>query len=142
MQFIQTNKKQFHKETLKLCNTDENGQPKNASLETVGCVYNRYRLVHRWVPEMVLNVQSDSLIGYIQENKTIFYDKTIKFFSSLCFINLRFIQEGSYKSKIYKEEYAELVILWYGKRIERLFSFRLLLRIGKQKAFKIVSVLF
>ena len=81
MQFIQTNKKQFHKETLKLCNTDENGQPKNASLETVGCVYNRYRLVHRWVPEMVLNVQSDSLIGYIQEKKkTIFYDKTNKIF--------------------------------------------------------------
>lgn len=70
----------FHKETHKLCNTDENGQPKNAFLETVGCVYNRYRLVHRWVPEMVLNVQSDSLIGYIQDCKTIFYDKTNKIF--------------------------------------------------------------
>ena len=81
---IYTNKqkrdKQFHKGTQKLCNTDENGQPKNASLETVGCVYNRYRLVHRWVPEMVLNVQSDSLIGYIQDCKTIFYDKTNKIF--------------------------------------------------------------
>lgn len=81
---IYTNKqkrdKQFHKGTQKLCNTDENGQPKNASLETVGCVYNRYRLVHRWVPGMVLNVQSDSLIGYIQEKKkTIFYDKIFLF---------------------------------------------------------------
>ena len=47
----------------KLCNTDENGQPNNTCLETVGCVYNRYRLAHRWVPEMVLNVQSDSLIA-------------------------------------------------------------------------------
>ena len=90
MQFIQTNKKQFHKETLKLCNTDENGQPKNASLETVGCVYNRYRLVHRWVPEMVLNVQSDSLIGYIQDCKTIFYDKTNKIFLfSLFLVSMR-----------------------------------------------------
>ena len=90
MQFIQTNKKMFHKETHKLCNTDENGQPKNASLETVGCVYNRYRLVHRWVPEMVLNVQSDSLIGYIQDCKTIFYDKTNKIFLfSLFLVSMR-----------------------------------------------------
>ncbi len=50
------------KDETKLCNTDENGQPNNTCLETVGCVFNRYRLVHRWVPEMVLNVQSDSLI--------------------------------------------------------------------------------
>lgn len=54
VQFIQRNKTYMN-----LCNIDENGQPKNTSLETVGCVYNRYRLVHRWVPEMVLNVQSD-----------------------------------------------------------------------------------
>ena len=33
--------------------------------KTVGCVYNRYRLVHRWVPEMVLNVQSNSLISSV-----------------------------------------------------------------------------
>ena len=49
MQSIQTNKNMFHKEILKLCNTDENRQPENASLDTVGCVYNRYRLVHRWM---------------------------------------------------------------------------------------------
>lgn len=100
MQFIQTNKKrakQFHKGTLKLCNTDENGQPKNASLETVGCVYNRYRLVHRWVPEMVLNVQSDSLIGYIQEKKkTIFTIKPILFFEEEKCIPLFFFVCYSY----------------------------------------------
>ena len=50
-------------EPNRLCNIDENGQPNTASLETVGCVYDRYRLVHRWVPGMVLNVQSDSLIS-------------------------------------------------------------------------------
>jgi hypothetical protein len=27
--------------------------------KTVGWIFDRYRLVHRWVPEMVLNVQSD-----------------------------------------------------------------------------------
>jgi hypothetical protein len=27
--------------------------------QTVGYVYNRYRLGHQWVPAMVLNVQSD-----------------------------------------------------------------------------------
>jgi len=32
---------------------------KNTYPETVGYVYDRYRLGHRWVPEMVLNVQSD-----------------------------------------------------------------------------------
>jgi hypothetical protein len=29
--------------------------------KTVGCVYSRDRLVHPWVPEMVLNVQSKFL---------------------------------------------------------------------------------
>jgi hypothetical protein len=29
-------------------------------LKTVGCLINRYRLDHWWVPEMVLNVQSIS----------------------------------------------------------------------------------
>ena len=41
-----------------------------------------------------------------------------------------------YKFSIYTrrliEEYYEVVILCYAKRIERLFSLRLLLRIGKQ----------
>ena len=31
---------------------------------------NRYRLVHRWVSEMMLNVQSESLIYYININNT------------------------------------------------------------------------
>lgn len=47
---------------IKLCNIDENGQLNETNLKTVGCVYDRYRLVHRWVPEMVLNVQSEFLI--------------------------------------------------------------------------------
>ena len=37
------------------CNADENGQN---VCQTVGCVYNRYRLAHPWVPEKALNVQS------------------------------------------------------------------------------------
>lgn len=45
-----------------LCNTDENGQRFSTRFKTVGCVYDRYRLVHRWVPEMVLNVQSEFLL--------------------------------------------------------------------------------
>lgn len=36
----------------------EADEPQNASLETVGGVYNRYRLVHWRVPETVLHVQS------------------------------------------------------------------------------------
>ena len=39
------------------------------------------------------------------------------------FYKSKILKEGSYKSKIYKEEYYEVVILWYGKRIERLFSY-------------------
>jgi len=53
---------QRHNNNLKntLGNIDENGQINRFCLKTVGYVYNRYRLVHRWVPEMVLNVQSES----------------------------------------------------------------------------------
>ena len=40
--------------------TSENGQINNFCLKTVGGVYHRYRLGHWWVPEMVLNVQSES----------------------------------------------------------------------------------
>lgn len=47
---------------IELCDIDENGQLNKTCLKTVGGVYHRYRLVHRWVPEMVLNVQSNSLI--------------------------------------------------------------------------------
>ena len=36
---------------------DENGQS-NLNNKTVGYIHDRYRLGHRWVPEMVLNVQS------------------------------------------------------------------------------------
>jgi hypothetical protein len=42
--------------------TDENGQHGKTCFKTVGGVYHRYRLVHRWVPETVLNVQSESLM--------------------------------------------------------------------------------
>ncbi|KAG1474984.1 hypothetical protein G6F56_000001 [Rhizopus delemar] len=38
---------------------DENGQRLDIFFKTVGGVYHRYRLGHQWVPEMVLNVQSD-----------------------------------------------------------------------------------
>jgi hypothetical protein len=34
----------------------ENGQRDNPNFKTVGYLNNRYRLVHFWVPEMVLNV--------------------------------------------------------------------------------------
>ena len=37
----------------------ENGQRNSFCFQTVGGVYHRYRLGHQWVPEMVLNVQSD-----------------------------------------------------------------------------------
>ena len=33
--------------------------------QTVGCIYDRYRLGHLWVPETVLNVQSDILITIV-----------------------------------------------------------------------------
>jgi len=36
----------------------ENGQRDCKLLQTVGSLWNRYRLGHLWVPEMVLNVQS------------------------------------------------------------------------------------
>ncbi len=39
--------------------TDENGQ-KLSQAETVSYLGNCYRLAHQWVPEMVLNVQSDT----------------------------------------------------------------------------------
>lgn len=48
-------------EKHELGDIDENGQRFYTCFKTVGCVYNRYRLVHRWVPEMVLNVQSKSM---------------------------------------------------------------------------------
>lgn len=40
-------------------NASENGQRKLSPFKTVGCIHDRYRLGHLWVPEMVLNVQSD-----------------------------------------------------------------------------------
>jgi len=43
---------------MKKGDVGENGQRLSSKVETVGFTENRYRLVHRWVPEMVLNVQS------------------------------------------------------------------------------------
>ena len=40
-------------------NASENGQRELSPFKTVGCIHDRYRLGHLWVPEMVLNVQSD-----------------------------------------------------------------------------------
>lgn len=40
--------------------TSENGQKYYFYVQTVGCVFNRYRLVHWWASEMMLNVQSES----------------------------------------------------------------------------------
>ena len=40
-------------------NASENGQRKLSPFKTVGCIHDRYRLGHLWVPEKVLNVQSD-----------------------------------------------------------------------------------
>ena len=45
-----------------LGNTSENGQRKLSLFKTVGCIYDRYRLGHWWVPETVLNVQSELLV--------------------------------------------------------------------------------
>ena len=45
---------------ISFSNTDENGQKYLFSIKTVGRVKYRYRLVHRWVAEMLLNVQSVS----------------------------------------------------------------------------------
>ena len=41
------------------CNTGENKVNKQFRLKTVGYVLNPDRLVHRWVSEMMLNVQSN-----------------------------------------------------------------------------------
>ena len=41
-------------------NIDENGQQAFQGLRPSVVCHDRYRLVHRWVPEMVLNVQSES----------------------------------------------------------------------------------
>ena len=40
-------------------NMSENGQRNYICFQTVGCLHNRYRLVHSWVSAMMLNVQSE-----------------------------------------------------------------------------------
>jgi hypothetical protein len=44
------------------------------SSKTVGCLYNRYRLGHKWVSVMMLNVQSDSLRLPKISNSNILYN--------------------------------------------------------------------
>jgi hypothetical protein len=41
-----------------------NGQRNYICFQTVGCLHNRYRLVHSWVSAMMLNVQSEDSIFY------------------------------------------------------------------------------
>ena len=45
--------------------------------QTVGCVYNRYRLVHPWVPEMVLNVQSKFFLLGLSIIPTYWFESTV-----------------------------------------------------------------
>jgi hypothetical protein len=48
----------------------ENGQRNYICFQTVGCLHNRYRLVHSWVSAMMLNVQSEDSFftqGYNRE---------------------------------------------------------------------------
>lgn len=48
---------------LFLCsNASENGQKCLFSIKTVGIIKYRYRLVHWWVAETLLNVQSESFL--------------------------------------------------------------------------------
>ena len=44
----------------------ENGQRNYICFQTVGCLHNRYRLVHSWVSAMMLNVQSEDSIFFTQ----------------------------------------------------------------------------
>jgi hypothetical protein len=59
-------------------NADENGQRFFTCFKTVGYVYGRYRLVHRWVPATVLNVQSELLNkapqgSFLQNSSSLFF---------------------------------------------------------------------
>ena len=53
--------------------TDENGQKCLFCIQTVGRVKYRYRLVHRWVAEMLLNVQSEFFFVYSKTKHKALY---------------------------------------------------------------------
>jgi hypothetical protein len=60
----------------------------NFCAETVGSTENRYRLVHRWVPEMVLNVESESFSFFFDMNDIkSFFVRIPRIMSSRSFVN-------------------------------------------------------
>ena len=63
-------------------NICENGQLLYHYRKTVGYSSNRYRLGHKWVPEMVLNVQSDR--DYWRKSNNSRLSLIINYESKLC----------------------------------------------------------